>query len=311
MMNVRKKAVLAGLVSLLLVSGVAMAISPLGLGGGGGGGTAFTDSASLAAAISDETGTGLLVMGTAPALSSPRIDGTISGSMGVNYATSHLLFDGIEIYKIIGKDSIGNSANRFDADSFIGATFGNGLAAGDEKWIFLSDKGYFINGTTVAARPIVVGGVYVSSTTAADLDTGIARNAAGVVEINNGTAGTLRDLKARDVTLAGLFTSTPQAVTCAAGAGKSALTITPTSSYVEITNADADGCDITMSETGMTAGAAVTLCIVSSAGTTVDFADTAGVTELAGAFAGTVDDCIGLRYGNPGTWREHPPRSAN
>jgi hypothetical protein len=104
--------------------------------------------------------------------------------------------------------------------------------------------------------------------------------------------------------------NTVQAVSCTDGVGKSALTITPTSSYVEITNLDADGCDITMGETGMVAGATVTLCIVSSAGTTVDFADTAGVTEIAGAFAGTVDDCITLRYGNTTTWRE-VSRSAN
>lgn len=37
------------------------------------------------------------------------------------------------------------------------------------------------------------------------IDTGIARNAAGVVEINNGTAGTFRDLKLRDLTASGLM----------------------------------------------------------------------------------------------------------
>lgn len=110
----------------------------------------------------------------------------------------------------------------------------------------------------------------------------------------------------------GLVINTVQAVTCAdsGGAGAQTATITPTSSYVEITNADADGCDITMGETGMGAGAKVDICVVSNAGATVNFADTAGVTELAGAFAADVDDCITLRYGNTTTWRE-VSRSAN
>lgn len=108
-----------------------------------------------------------------------------------------------------------------------------------------------------------------------------------------------------------LIINSVDAQTCAAGVGKSALTITPTvSSYVEITNADVDGCDITIGETGISVGTLVTLCVVSNAGLTVDFADTAGVTELAGAFAANIDDCLTLRYGNTTTWRE-VSRSAN
>jgi len=107
--------------------------------------------------------------------------------------------------------------------------------------------------------------------------------------------------------------NTVQAETCTdntVGASAQALTITPTSSYIEITNADADGCNITMSETGMVAGRVATLCVVSNAGATVNFADTAGVTELAGAFTANIDDCITIRYGNTTTWRE-VSRSAN
>src|SRR5215471_195916 len=37
-------------------------------------------------------------------------------------------------------------------------------------------------------------------------DTGLARNAAGVVEVNSGTAGTLRDLTVRNLTLSGTLT---------------------------------------------------------------------------------------------------------
>lgn len=43
-------------------------------------------------------------------------------------------------------------------------------------------------------------------------DTGLARNAAGVVEINNGTAGTLADLKLRNIELTGTATGLPNVV---------------------------------------------------------------------------------------------------
>lgn len=92
--------------------------------------------------------------------------------------------------------------------------------------------------------------------------------------------------------------SAPQAVTCvdtedpAAGA----LTIAPTAGVVAITNADEHGCAITMSESGAVAGSKVSLVVVSSAGGTVDFADSAGVSEIAGAFTAAVQDSISLVY---------------
>jgi hypothetical protein len=114
------------------------------------------------------------------------------------------------------------------------------------------------------------------------------------------------------VSRGGLITSYAQAVTCAddAAGTNAAVTITPTSSYIEVASADAQGCDVTMAETGMSVGSAVTICIVSVTAGAVNFADTAGVTQLAGAFASNVDDCITLRYGNTTTWRE-VSRSAN
>jgi hypothetical protein len=48
-----------------------------------------------------------------------------------------------------------------------------------------------------------------TTTNTATRDTGLARNAAGVVEINNGTVGTLRDIKARDITLTASSSLTP------------------------------------------------------------------------------------------------------
>jgi hypothetical protein len=97
-----------------------------------------------------------------------------------------------------------------------------------------------------------------------------------------------------------------QSETCAStGTGAlGALTITPAKSYVEITNSDVDGCDITISETGAAVGRVVDFTVISNAGGTVNFADTAGVTELAGAFNAAIDDYISLRYGTTTTWRE-------
>ena len=97
-----------------------------------------------------------------------------------------------------------------------------------------------------------------------------------------------------------------QAETCAdTGDGNAgALTLTPTKAYVEITNLDSDGCDTTMGEGSANPGDIVHICIVSNAGTTVNFADTAGVSELAGVLAANIDDCITMMYGNTTVWRE-------
>jgi hypothetical protein len=90
----------------------------------------------------------------------------------------------------------------------------------------------------------------------------------------------------------------PQAVTCTDNGGgtAAALTVNPTGAAVYITNSDANGCVVTLGETNVTTGLRVELVVVSSAGGTVDFADTSGVTELAGAFAAGLYDSLALRY---------------
>jgi hypothetical protein len=85
------------------------------------------------------------------------------------------------------------------------------------------------------------------------------------------------------------------------GGTNATLTLTPTTGYVEITCNDAQGCDITMGETGMLQGARVTIVNVSTG--TVNFADTASVSEIAGAFAAGQYDAITLRY-TGSTWFE-------
>lgn len=81
------------------------------------------------------------------------------------------------------------------------------------------------------------------------------------------------------------FIAVPQAVECTdSGDGSpGALTLTPTSSRVHVTNSDSNGCTVTMGETGMTSGFTVEVIVVSNAGGTVDFADSAGVLETPAA----------------------------
>ncbi len=68
---------------------------------------------------------------------------------------------------------------------------------------FYTDSGGIRLGSTSTIR------FYSTASVIGTTDTGIARNAAGVIEINSGTAGTLRDLKVRDVISAPSSSITP------------------------------------------------------------------------------------------------------
>lgn len=96
----------------------------------------------------------------------------------------------------------------------------------------------------------------------------------------------------------GYTSQTPQAETCAddAAGTKAVLTLLPIRDVVEITSADAQGCDVTMSETGMTSGRTVKIKVVAVTAGAVNFADTSGITELAGAFAMGLYDSLSLDY---------------
>jgi hypothetical protein len=101
--------------------------------------------------------------------------------------------------------------------------------------------------------------------------------------------------------------SSPSTATCAdSGDGSpGALTITPTTSYVRITNSDPHGCTLTLSETGAVDGQGVELELSSSAGGTVTLSDTAGAHDLAGDWTPGVGDSITLRYNATASeWRE-------
>lgn len=78
-------------------------------------------------------------------------------------------------------------------------------------------------------------------------------------------------------------------------------TLTPTSNLVYCDCDDAHGCTVTMGEGGASTGAIVT--IVGTTATHCDFADTPGVSELAGGFEMSQDDSLTLVY-NAATWVE-------
>lgn len=138
-----------------------------------------------------------------------------------------------------------------------------------------------------------------------DADTGWYREGANSARLSTGGTDAV-GANATEVVFIKIRRDIVQSVTCTSTgtAALGALTITPTASYVEITNSDVDGCDITISETGAAAGRTVELVVVSNAGGTVNFADTAGVTEIAGAFTAGLYDNICLRY-TASTWYQN------
>jgi hypothetical protein len=78
------------------------------------------------------------------------------------------------------------------------------------------------------------------------------------------------------------------------GGTAAAYTLTPIASYNKITCSDANGCDVTMGESGMIDG---TIIRVVNVGTNVaNFADTSGVSELTAAFAAGQWDFISFMY---------------
>jgi hypothetical protein len=92
------------------------------------------------------------------------------------------------------------------------------------------------------------------------------------------------------------FRNTATTIADSGGAGAASHTQSVYNSGVRYTCNDADGCDVTMSEVGAIDGYAMTF--TNESANTVNFTDTAGVTELAGNFAMGQYDTLTLRYVN-------------
>lgn len=88
----------------------------------------------------------------------------------------------------------------------------------------------------------------------------------------------------------------PYPLTIADSGDGNAATSTPaiSSSIIQLTCSDTDGCTITLSETGVLDGTRLSITNVSA--NVCNFADTAGVTEIAGAFAMGQYDTLVLEY---------------
>lgn len=140
------------------------------------------------------------------------------------------------------------------------------------------------------------GGVYGWVSSATDStgakDTGLARNAAGIVEVNNGTPGTLRDLTLRNQTAVGYRTATNctdsagDAACGAAAAGSVVIDAADTTTVVSTTAVTADSQIIVIFDSslgtrlGVTCNATAALPTVSARSAGVSFTLTTAVAPV-------------------------------
>lgn len=151
---------------------------------------ATPSSANLISAVTDETGTGALVFANTPTLVTPNIGaatgtslvasgvGQFSGILFGNTVTSDAQ---IELYNNTASAKARTVANRsMNLAANIGGTYARLIwgSAGQLAWTS-------------------VGSSSSDQANATNIDVAINRSAAGVMEVNNGTAGTLRDFKGR------------------------------------------------------------------------------------------------------------------
>lgn len=148
--------------------------------------------------------------------------------------------------------------------------------------------------------PVTVGGGYGSTGASIAANGNISTN--GTLTVDG--ASTLTGAITGDAAITRtMYASTAQTVTVAdSGDGSAATaTITPTSSLVIVVCNDTDGCTMTVGEGSAVTGQRVT--IVNTSANAAAFSDSAGVSELAGAFSMGQDDALNLVYAGS-TWIE-------
>lgn len=143
---------------------------------------ATPSSANLAAALTTKTGTGNAVFDTSPSLVTPVL--------GAATGTSLTLSNG---------SASAPAIKATDADSGIWFSGNNTRFAVD------GTNAFNITGGTQRVRLASASAIGWSATddAAGTIDTVLARNASGVLEINNGTGGNYRDVIARNLTASG------------------------------------------------------------------------------------------------------------
>lgn len=99
-------------------------------------------------------------------------------------------------------------------------------------------------------------------------------------------------------TLRGTTVIQPQSLTCtdSGDANPGSLTLIPTTSNVELTVSDPDGCGVTISETGATPGQTLEVTVVSIAGGTANFADASGIQEMGTGCNLPLYGTLGAKY---------------
>lgn len=201
-----------------------------------------------------------------------------------------------------GTTRVGDGTQATPSISFTNYTNTGFYSAGDIRVILAgSEAGRFLTnfaGNSPALWMNGQGGAVLFGT---GLDTAIARNAAGVVEINNGTLGTYRDAKLRM-----LRVGQATAPTCSASCGTSpsvtgsdtAMTVTmgatgvPASPFTVTFNgtwASAPSCTANATKTGMVAGKAPILVVASTTTVAITTNGTAPATSDTYAI-----HCIGV-----------------
>lgn len=114
------------------------------------------------------------------------------------------------------------------------------------------------------------------------------------VPVNFRATGSLISTNTLDVAGRVRLRNTAVSIPDSGGAGAAAYTQSTYEAGIEYTCNDADGCDVTMSEASVVTG--FTMRFTNIGANTVNFTDTAGVTELAGNFAMGQWDTLVLAY---------------
>ncbi len=257
-------------------------------GAGIGGSTGATDNAALRA-----DGTGGATLQTSGLLID---DNAVAWVSGVSSAVN-----GVKLVPAI--TGTGPTIVSYGADSQVDLT----LETKNNGTIFMRTNGSnrakldssgWQDVTVTGFRVRLGGGTATFMPNQQDSDTGLGDGGADAMIMTAGNQEISRFALVGGVrreTANGQRLDAPQAATCAdSGDGNpGALTIAPVASLVYVTVNDADGCTFTLSETGVTSGVQVELITVTGSGT---YSDTAGVTELAGAFVAGQNDSLTLRY---------------
>jgi hypothetical protein len=291
------------LLSLLLIA--APAYAQFSSGGAGGGSVDLTSTASNVVPSADNTydvGSTTARWQDVYLISLKAVDDNVRLSYG-DAASIAVQGDVVDGATAVGV-RIGNVANLITAGGkiaqFCSGAVTTGTCTNERAWVDV-DGSFATDGflTTATSARLALRG-QASNAAAAEAVASANSAALSALDDRNVHAfyrGANLANKVAQVTAAGAFVSEPNALTIAdnaVGASAAASTSTPIGNSYRVTCNDADGCNLTLGETSAKNGVKVTVINVGT--NTVNFADTAGVSETAGAFAAGQYDNITFEY---------------